>query len=135
MSKPTWSEYYIGVAEAASRRSSCERSKVGAVLVTAQNRVASLGFNDSPAGRPGCESCPRRLSGVASGSGYDTGPGACVALHAEQNALLFASRRDCEGGTLYITRAPCDGCMRMIDGSGVVRVVWPGGELVLRPNE
>lgn len=135
MSKPSWSDYYLGIAEAASRRSSCERSKVGAVVVTSGNRVASLGYNDSPSGRPGCERCPRRLSGVEPGSSYDSGRGACVALHAEQNALLFASRRDCEGGTLYITRAPCDGCYRMIDGSGLARVVWPGGEAEVRPTE
>ena len=126
--KPSWSDYYLGIAEAASRRSSCSRSKVGACLVTRHNRVASLGYNDSPAGGPGCESCPRRLSGVAPGSSYDAGAGACLALHAEQNALLYASRDECEGGTLYITREPCDGCSRMIRGSGIARVVTPEGE-------
>jgi dCMP deaminase len=132
--KPSWSDYYLGIAEAASRRSSCERAKVGAVVVTSSNRVASLGYNDSPAGRPGCGSCPRRLSGVAHGSGYDSGPGVCVALHAEANALLFASRRDCEGGTLYVTREPCSGCLRLIEGSGLARVVWPGGHLSTAAN-
>lgn len=129
--KPTWSEYYLGIAEAASRRSSCERSQVGAVVVTSGNRVASLGYNDAPPKQPGCEQCPRRLSGIAPGSSYDAGTGACVALHAEQNALLYSSPEQRSGGTLYITRSPCDGCMRMIQGSGLARIVTPEQEIPL----
>ena|SRR5690606_4989496 len=130
-SKPSWSEYYLGVAEAASKRSSCVRAKVGAVIVSAENRVVSLGYNDAPAGKPGCEKCPRRLSNVAPGSSYDTGDGVCHSLHAEQNALLFASRSACEGGTLFVTRAACDGCFRMIQGSGLSKVVTPEGTIEL----
>lgn len=128
--RPTWDQYFAAIAQTVSIRSDCERSKVGAVVVKA-NRIRATGFNGSPAGQPGCDTCPRRLSGVAPGSSYDTGGGACIALHAEQNALLFASRDDCEDATLYITRAPCDGCWRMIQGSGIRRVVWPEGETTL----
>lgn len=61
---------------------------------------------------------------VTPGSSYDTGAGACIALHAEQNAILRAGL-ECRGATLYITDKPCDGCARLIEGSGIARVVFP----------
>jgi dCMP deaminase len=61
------------------------------------------------------------------GSSYDTGPGACRSLHAEQNAIIYSSRDQCEGAVLYCTEIPCDGCMRMIRGAGILKVVTPEG--------
>ncbi len=125
--RPSFDEYFLGVASAVSARSSCTRRKVGAVVVH-DRRIRGTGYNDSPAGDPGCESCPRSRSNVDPGSSYDTGAGVCVALHAEQNALIYTDRADLRGSTLYLTTNPCDGCLRMIRGSGIIRVVWPDGE-------
>lgn len=127
MTKPSYDEYFMGFAEHAKIRSSCVRSKVGAVIAK-DNRLRGSGYNDSPPGMPGCEACPRRLSDVEPGSSYDTGAGACVACHAEANALLDANRADLIGATLYITRPPCDGCLKLIQASGVARIVYPGSE-------
>lgn len=118
--KPSWDEYYINLAHAASLRSSCERSKVGAVVVNEDHIVVSLGYNDSPAGAPGCESCPRRISDCATGSSYDN----CVSIHAEQNALLFSSRESRINSTIYVTKKPCITCKKLISGSGITRIVW-----------
>ena len=63
-SRPTFDEYFLMMAETASLRSDCERDKVGAVIVNNQ-RIRSTGYNGAPTGRPGCKSCPRRLSNVA----------------------------------------------------------------------
>src|SRR5690606_1254757 len=126
--RPDWDAYFLGIAEAASRRSDCERRKVGAAVVK-DRRVRGTGYNGAPSGEPGCESCPRRLSDVPPGSSYDTGPGTCVAIHAEGNALLYCDREDLVGATLYVTAEPCAGCRKLIRASGVVRVVWPDGEL------
>lgn len=60
------------------------------------------------------------------GSSYDTGKGQCIALHAEQNALLRAGTQ-ASGNWLFCTDEPCDGCMRLIEGAGISRVVWYGG--------
>ena len=125
--KPSWDQYFLGIADAASRRSSCERSKVGAAVVK-HNRVRSLGYNDAPPGRPGCESCPRRLSDVQPGSCYETGAGRCVAIHAEQNAVIFSDREDLRGATIYITREACSGCMKTIQAAGIQRIVTPDGD-------
>lgn len=122
MTKPTWDEYYTNIARAASIRSSCIRSKVGACVVK-DNHVVSLGYNDTPAGEPGCESCPRSQSGCAPGASYDDPQTRCHAIHAESNALLHADRSDLSDATLYITREPCFNCERLIRGAGVGRVV------------
>lgn len=47
----------------------------------------------------------------------------CVSIHAELNALLFADRRDYENGTIYVTRACCWDCGKVIANSGLNRAV------------
>jgi dCMP deaminase len=127
--RPDWDTYYLGIARAVSIRADCTRRKVGAIIVQG-DRIVSTGYNGAPTGKPGCltkNACPRgRLSvlEVTPGSSYDTGSGACIALHAEQNAILRAGL-DCRGATLYLTDAPCDGCARLIEGAGISRVVFP----------
>jgi dCMP deaminase len=66
---------------------------------------------------------------VDPGSSYDTGAGACIALHAEQNVLLWADPMRVLGGTMYVTDRPCDGCERMLKGSGLKEVRFPGGHM------
>lgn len=128
MSRPDWDSYFMGIAYAVAARADCERRRVGAVVVK-DRRIRASGYNGAPAGAPGCVSCPRRLSGVDPGSSYDTGVGACVAIHAEANALLYCDRGDLVGATLYITCSPCDGCLKLIRATGVSRIVWNDGEI------
>ena len=125
MIRPDWDTYFLGIARAVSARSDCERDRVGAVVVK-DRRVRATGYNGAPAGKPGCISCPRRLSGVEPGSDY----GNCVAIHAEANALLYCDREDLIGATLYITRAPCYACSKLIDGAGIARVIYPKDESI-----
>ncbi|QDF15822.1 deoxycytidylate deaminase [Mycobacterium phage Kipper29] len=127
--RPTWDEYFLTIARAAATRSDCERSQVGAVVVK-DRRVRATGYNGAPTNRPGCAACPRRLSKAEPGvSGYDSGPTACVAVHAEANALLYCDREDLIGATLYITRDPCPGCQKLIHAVGIERVVTPDSSL------
>jgi deoxycytidylate deaminase len=72
--------------------------------------------------------CP---DAVDPGSSYDTGPGACIGVHAEVNALLQVSDRSrLKKATLYITEAPCDGCLKIIKNTAISRIVWPTGEFL-----
>ncbi|AXK86548.1 deoxycytidylate deaminase [Nocardia farcinica] len=120
MSRPTWDEYFIGIARAVAARSDCERDKVGAVVVR-NHRIRATGYNGAPAGWPGCHTCPRRTSNCTPGSSYDN----CIAIHAEANALLHCDREDLIDATLYVTRAPCYACYKLISGAGITRVVTP----------
>ncbi len=110
-----------------ANRADCSRRQVGAVLVDQDNRLVSTGYNGSPPGGPSClqGECPRGTSSVAPGSSYDTGPGSCIALHAEQNAILWAEPERRRGATLYCTDKPCTGCSRLIAGVGITKVVVP----------
>ena len=119
--RPGWDEYFLGIAQAVSARSDCERRKVGAVVVK-DRRIVGTGYNGAPAGRPGCETCPRRLSEAEPGSSYDTGPGSCVAIHAEANALIYTNRVDLLGATIYVTQPPCEGCTKLIRAARVGRM-------------
>lgn len=125
--RPGWDTYFLAIAEVVATRADCSRSKVGAVIVR-DNRIVSTGYNGAPSGQPGCltaGACPRAKADVEPGSSYDTGAGSCIALHAEQNAILYCRRVDRLGATLYVTREPCDGCARLIAGSGIMRIVRP----------
>lgn len=75
----------------------------------------------------------------------DLGDNSCVfvhncAVHAEENAIISASRREMQGATLYLwgmdvetgkelpTPEPCLQCWRRIHNAGIVRVVTMGGD-------
>lgn len=124
MPRPGWDEYFLVIAKAVSHRADCSRAQHGAVLV-ANQRIVSTGYNGAPAGHLGCltdSACPRASSRVASLSSYDTGPGTCIAVHAEANALLYAARTP--GAYMYITGEPCAGCVKLMWGAGVLKAVW-----------
>lgn len=131
--RPKWTPYFLGVAAAVAERGDCRRSRVGAVLVDKRRRIRGSGYNGAEPGGPSCLAgeCPRGLQSydeVAPLSSYaETGPSSCIALHAEQNLVLYSSPEDRDGGSVFITREPCDPCLRMLKGSGVVNIVWPTG--------
>lgn len=126
VARPSWDDYFLGIATAVAARADCTRRKVGAVVVQ-DHRIISTGYNGSPPGGPSCLAggCPRANSGVEPGSSYDCGPGTCIAVHAEANAIIYAGRDGCDGSTLYLTCRPCEGCSRLVEAAGISRVVWP----------
>lgn len=123
--RPTWAEYFASIADTVATRADCSRRQVGAVIVDADNRILSTGYNGAPSGHRGCldGGCPRGLQTydeVAALSAYDT----CISVHAEANALLYA-RTSLVGATIYVTCKPCNDCAKLIVGSGIVRTVFP----------
>ena len=125
-----WKDYWLGVAKAVSKRADCSRRQVGAIIVDSSQRIVSSGYNGGPPKGPSClkGECPRGNSTVEPGSSYDTGPGSCIATHAEVNCLLYSSFDRRVGGTIYITDAPCEGCRKVLQNSKLSKVVWPEGE-------
>lgn len=129
--RPTWDEYYLGIARAVATRADCTRRKVGAIVVQG-DRIVSTGYNGAPAGRPGCASesaCPRGLRShdeIPPNAPYSN----CIAVHAEANALLRASWPDLRGASLYLTHPPCHECSRLISAAGIARVITPNTQEV-----
>ncbi|UFQ20226.1 deaminase [Streptomyces huasconensis] len=117
------------MAQAVARRGDCIRSRVGAVLVSPDRRIAATGYNGTAPGEESCLAggCVRCLSDAPSGTDY----GACIETHAEANCLLYASWPDCQKATLYVTRAPCKDCSKLIRSSGIALVIWPEGRWAL----
>jgi dCMP deaminase len=120
MIKPSFDDIYMELAMNLARKSHCVKMKVGAVL-TKDTRIVSLGYNGPPAGTHNCDEqwpetgCPRDSKG-----------GCSLALHAEQNAILYAAKNrvTLEDATLYLTLSPCLPCARMIFSSGIKRVLF-----------
>jgi dCMP deaminase len=124
--RPSWDEYFIGIAELVKERSTCMRRKVGAVIVK-DNRILTTGYNGAPPGAKHCEEigCLRELMSIPSGERHEL----CRALHAEQNAVIQAAKNGIaiEGSTIYTTTYPCVICTKILIASGIKRVVYRGG--------
>jgi len=119
----SWDATWLEVAQVIGKRSKCSRAQVGAVIVNSSKRVIATGYN-GPAADYQVEGecanwCERAQTGV-----LDTFYNTCPSIHAEANALLYVDRSAVEGGTIYITTAPCFSCAKLISNSGIARVVW-----------
>ena len=128
--------YYLNIAKAVAARSTCLRRQYGAVIVSGDEIIAT-GYNGSPRSELNCCDvgecyCEKHSSPVDERAAKHGGQyGACVAVHAEQNAIISAARRDMRGATLYlacldesIDPAPCND--RMIKNAGIIKVVTKG---------
>jgi dCMP deaminase len=117
--KPGFDDIYMNLAVDLAARSHCVRAQVGAVL-TKDTRIISIGYNGPPAGTHNCDE-----EWPDSGCARDSKGSCSLALHAEENAILYAARNGSrlEGGTLYTTLSPCIACARLILSSGI-KVVY-----------
>lgn len=124
MTRPSWDETWMSVAESMASRSRCVNRQVGCVIVTEENRPMAVGYNGPPANfetKPGdsCSGFCERGATKERGATYSN----CVSVHAEANALLFADRRDYAGGTMYVTNPCCWDCAKLVANSGVKTLV------------
>ncbi len=130
--RPPWDEYFIEIAKVVSSRSTCLRRRYGAVIVK-DHVIVSTGYNGAPRGAVNCidtGNCKREELGVPPGERYEL----CVAVHAEQNAIVNGPPERMAGATIYIAGFEADGgpanghpcllCRRMIVNARLNRVVY-----------
>ena len=125
--------YYLDIAETVIERGTCLRRNFGAVIVK-NDEIISTGYNGAPRGRKNCldlEFCMREKLEIPRGERYEL----CRSVHAEQNAIISASRKDLIGSTLYLVGkehesgeyiknpAPCMFCKRFIINAGIKEIV------------
>lgn len=127
-------DYYLNIALMVSKRSTCLKRHYGAIIVN-NDEIIATGFNGSPRGQENCcdvGECKRLNKPHNSGDYSD-----CHSVHAEQNAMLSASRREMLGATLYLACEefingewkevkdikPCPICERMIVNAGIYKVI------------
>lgn len=139
-------EYYLNIALAVAKRSNCIKRHYGCIIVK-NDEIIATGYNGSARGEVNC--CDlgfcKRLDKPHNSGDYSD----CPAVHAEQNAMLSASRKDMIGATLYLACeeeqeyeltpstpgfmqkswvrvfdiSPCPICERMIRNSGIKEVI------------
>ena len=130
--RPGWDEYFIEIAKVVSSRSTCTRRKYGAVIVK-DKVIISTGYNGAPRGEDNCIDtgiCERTARNVPAGERYEL----CVAVHAEQNAIVNGPPDRMKNSTVYIAgfeedgspanAHPCLLCRRMIKNAQVKEVVY-----------
>ncbi|MBR3211238.1 MAG: cytidine deaminase [Bacilli bacterium] len=121
--------YYLDIAESVTERSTCLRRKWGAVIVN-NDEIISTGYNGAPRGRKNCDDlgyCLREKLNIPRGERYEL----CRSVHAEQNAIISAARKDMIGATLYMVGKDaktgeyvensnsCAMCKRVVINSGI----------------
>ena len=128
-------EYYLAIAKAVAKRSTCIRRQYGCVIVN-NDEIVATGYNGAPRGLENCCDtgyCFREQNNIPHGTRYEE----CVAVHAEQNAVISASRSEMLGATAYLVGfekhdneyvelnkvSPCKICERLLRNAGVEKVV------------
>lgn len=123
MSNVSWDDYFMGIAVMASLRSKDENTKVGACIVSKDNRILSTGFNGAP--RKLADNLVPKTNDMSEGWLNTKYPYVC---HSELNAILNyrGSLSEFDGATIYVTLFPCNECAKAIAQSGISEVVYLG---------
>lgn len=120
--RPSWDEYFLEMAGLVSKRATCLRRRVGAVLVK-DKEILATGYNGAPSGLAHCQDsgCIRKKLNVPSGERHEL----CRGLHAEQNALIQAALHgvSVKGSMLYATNQPCIICVKMLINAGIKEII------------
>ena len=121
--RPSWDEYFLDLANAASQRATCDRGKSGCVIVR-DRQVLATGYVGSPAGLPHCDEVGHLMKKMIQENGEVTSH--CVrTVHSEQNAICQAAKRGVpiDGATIYTRMTPCRTCVMLLINCGIKRVV------------
>lgn len=154
MTRISKDDYYLDIAIAVSKRSTCLKRHYGCVIVK-DDIIIATGYNGSPRGEENC--CDRgtcKRADAARYSNYES----CDSVHAEQNALIATDYIKLSGATVYlaceeyklnkeksiiwgeeiiefcedINPVPCSICMRMLKNTGISRIVNRKGNIYVR---
>lgn len=135
----TKTDYYLGIACAVSKKSTCLKKQYGAVIVK-DDEVIATGYNDTCRKEDHCTTCTK-----PSGNGDVEEYAVCPAVHAEMNAIISASRKEMLKADLYLAGFnaatgnevdawPCEICLRLIKNAGIDRVLNRTGIIYQRAD-
>ena len=131
--RPTWDEYFMEIAKTVATRSTCDRGRMGSVIVR-DKQILVTGYAGAPKGLPHCDEVGHQMKTITHEDGH-VSQHCQRTTHAEQNAIVQAAKLGVaiEGGTVYCRGTPCPTCAKMIVNAGIKRVVcekryYAGGE-------
>ena len=125
--------YYLEIADTVTKRGTCLRRNYGAIIVK-NDEIISTGYTGAPRGRKNCIDlgyCARQKLNIPSGQRYEL----CRSVHAEQNAVISAARKDTLGATMYMVGRDaqtgelvdyidsCSMCKRVVINAGIEQVI------------
>lgn len=121
--RPSWTEYFMKIAELAATRSTCLRRHVGACLVK-DKKILATGYNGAPAKCIHCNNigCVREELNIQSGKHLDI----CRAVHAEANCIAQCSYHGIatKDSILYCTTFPCASCVKLLINAGIKTIYY-----------
>ncbi len=134
MERPSKDEYYLKIAKEVSKRSTCLKVAIGAIIVR-DDQIIATGYVGAPRKTKSSMEhgfCLRQQLGIPSGTQYEL----CRSVHAEQNAIINSARAGVSllNGDMYIygekretgaviNAFPCFICKKMIINAGLKRVI------------
>ena len=121
--RPSWDEYFIGMADYVGTRGTCDRGRSGCVIAK-EKRIISTGYVGSPPGLPHCDDVGHEMHVITNEDGSKS-MHCGRTTHAEQNAIAQAARFgvSLEGSSLFCKLVPCYTCAKIIITAGIKRVV------------
>ena len=111
----TWDEYFMAIAKLSAIRSKDPELQVGAVIVSNDNRILSIGYNGAPNGYediifPWTDKEKRKY----------------YICHAEMNAIsnFNGNKKELNNSKIYVTAFPCNECSKLIIQNGIKEVIY-----------
>lgn len=111
----SWQDYFMANAELISKRSTCNRALVGAVLVK-DNRIIATGYNGGVSQAANCDDV-----------GHEMENGHCIrTVHAEMNALIQCAKEgiSTKNTEIYVTHFPCINCTKALLQAGIQKITY-----------
>jgi dCMP deaminase len=110
MERPSWTDYFLGLAKVVSQRSHDSQTQHGCVITDNNNRILGLGYNGFPRGLDDTKlpsTRPQKYPWM---------------IHAERNALSNCIIRP-ENGIAYVTGQCCNDCIMALWQEGIETVI------------
>ena len=120
----SWDQYFMTITRQVAERSTCNRAKVGAVIVRDRS-ILTTGYNGAPAGMPHCTDagCLVYESKTPDGNMEEN----CFrTIHAEINAIAQAAKNgsSIQDASIYITHTPCIHCLKVLVNTGIKTIYY-----------
>ncbi|MFW6002108.1 MAG: deoxycytidylate deaminase [archaeon] len=131
-------QMFMNIAFEVSKRSTCARVNVGALIVK-DDRIVSMGWNGSPSGKEHCsdyfhERFQQEKSSLTFSAWKETDDfknehhqfAVENEVHAEMNSLIFSAKNgiSINGADVYVTWSPCIDCSKALLQAGIKNVYY-----------